>query len=299
VVPVEGGAVAVGGSDGDAAPRAWRLDGGTWTPAEVVDATGRLAGAMNAVARLPGRGAELVAVGWVTPRPAPGSPTPTGAAREAAVWTSRDGASWTLFTAGALGTEVSGLGELYAVVVDPGGGLVAAGVDWSADPRSGDGALLRSADGRSWEPVPVTGLDGRGPTALRGLLVDGSGLVAVGSRQGAGSTEPVVWTSPDGTAWSEVAVLEHTGPGAAEAAAVVRAPTGELLVAGTATELDGTPVPAIWSGPGPDALQPYAVDVAGASIDGLAVVSGQVTAVGTRRGDEGLLPAAWTVELGR
>jgi molecular chaperone DnaK len=289
------GAVAVGGSDADDSPRAWRLEGGSWTPAEVAESP--LVGAMNAVARLPGRRGDLVAVGWVAARPAAGAPTPTGSARWPAVWTSPDGASWTMAGAGDLGTGVDGIGELYAVVVDPGGGLVATGVDWTKDPRSGDGALLRSADGKAWQAVPVTGLDGLGPTALHGLLVEPSGLVAVGSRLGADSTEAVVWTSPDGVAWTETVVLEHAGPGAAEAAGVVRSADGQLLVAGTSAEIDGTPVPAVWAGPGPDALRPYAVQAPGAAVGGIAVVADAVSAVGSRPGDDSRVPAAWIVAL--
>jgi hypothetical protein len=253
-------AVAVGGSEADDSPRAWRLEGGTWAPAEVAESP--LVGGMNAVARLPGRGGELVAVGWVAPRPAAGAPTPTGRDRQPAVWTSPDGASWTLAGAGDLGTGIGMLGELYAVVVD-GGELVATGVDWTKDPRSGDGALLRSGDGKAWQAVPVTGLDGLGPTALRGLLVEPSGLVAVGSRLGADSPEAVVWTSPDGVAWTETAVLEHAGPGAAEAAGVVRSVDGQLPAVG-----------------------------------GIAVVADAVSVVGSRPGDDGRVPAAWTVALG-
>jgi hypothetical protein len=299
LVPVGTGgtdAVAVGAAGADDSPRAWRLEGGRWTPAEVAESP--LVGAMNAVARLPGRRGLLVAVGWVAPRPAAGAPTPTGRDRQPAVWTSPDGASWTMAGAGDLGTGIGMLGELYAVGVDSGGELVATGVDWTKDPRSGDGALLRSGDGKAWQAVPVTGLDGLGPTALRGLLVEPSGLVAVGSRLGADSTEAVVWTSPDGAAWTETAVLEHAGPGAAEAAGVVRSPDGQLLVAGTSTEIDGTPVPAVWAGTGPDALRPYAVDAPGAAVGGVAVVADAVSAVGSRPGDAGRVPAAWTVALG-
>jgi hypothetical protein len=287
-------AVAVGGSEADDSPRAWRLEDGTWAPAEVAESP--LVGAMNAVARLPGRGGELVAVGWVAPRPAAGAPTPTGRDRQPAVWTSPDGASWTMAGAGDLGTGVAMLGELNAVVVD-GGELVATGVDWTKDPRSGDGGLLRSRDGKAWQAVPVTGLDGLGPTAVRGLLVEPSRFVAVGSRLGADSPEAVVWTSPDGVAWTETAVLEHAGPGAAEAAGIIRSVDGQLLVAGASSAIDGTPVPAVWAGPGPDALRPYAVDAPGAEVGGIAVVADAVSAVGSKPENDGGVPAAWIVEL--
>ena len=295
LVPLGADAVAVGASDADDSPRAWRLEGGTWTAAEVTESP--LVGAMNSVARLPGRRGELVAVGWVAPRPAAGAPTPSGRDRQPAVWTSPDGATWTMAGAGDLGTGIGTLGELYAVTVDPGGELVATGVDWTKDTRSGDGTLLRSGDGKAWRAVPVTGLDGLGPTAQQGLLVEPTGLVAVGSRLGADSTEAVVWTSPDGVAWTETAVLEHAGPGAAEAAGVVRSADGQLVVAGTATEIDGTPVPAVWAGPGPDALRLYGVDAPGAAVGGIAVVADAVSAVGSAPGGDGRVPAAWGVEL--
>jgi hypothetical protein len=212
------------------------------------------------------------------------------------VWTSTDGTRWTLRTAGDLGTGATALSELYDVVADPSGGFVATGVDFSDDPSSGDGALLRSANGRSWERLPVTGLDGPAPTTVRRILADGGGLIAVGSRLQAGSSAPVVWAAPDGRSWSEVAVLEHPGPGAAEATGVVRL-AGTLLVSGTATALDGTSVPVVWSGSAADSLRPAATDAPGVALEALGVASGQAVGVGARAADGGAVAAAWQVDV--
>jgi hypothetical protein len=284
--------VAVGGSDTDVAPRAWLRDpSGTWSAASPAIPSS-LTGGMNGVA---GTGRDLVAVGWVAPRPAVGA-APAGAARQAAVWTSTDGTRWALRTAGDLGTGATGLGELFDVAPDPSGGFVATGLDFSSDTASGDGVLLHSANGRSWERLPVTGLDGPGPTTVRRILPDGEGMIAVGSRLEAGSSAPVVWAAPDGRSWSEVAVLAHPGPGAAAATGVVRL-GATLLVSGTATALNGTPEPVVWSGPGANALRPAATDVSGASLEALGVVSGQALATGARTGAGGAVAAAWQVAL--
>ena len=255
---------------------------------------------MNGVTRAPGTRGELVAVGWVAPRPAPGAPVPSGPDRQASVWTSPDGRTWSPRTAGDLGSGIPGLGELSDVVTGPGGELVAVGVAWAADPRSGDGVVLRSRDGRTWTAVPATGLDGIGPPAVHRLLADGPGLLGVGARADAGATRPVVWHSPDGIAWSEVAVLPHAGPGSAEATGVVRLPDGTLLLTGSTTALDGTAEPAVWSGPAPGELAPYTVPDTAGSPAGLGVgAGGRVSAVGSRTADGDRAATAWTVQLNR
>jgi hypothetical protein len=286
------GEVAVGAADPDGTPRAWRTDaGGHWVPAAVEQ--GALVGAMNGVAAAPGRAGQLVAVGWVAAKPAAGQPRPVGDARRPAVWTSKDGASWRLRT-DAVGR--AGLGELTDVTVGKDGGFVAAGTDWSTDPRSGDGAVLTSPDGRTWTVQPVTGLGGRGQTVVRRLLVDGSGYLAVGSRSEGGIGQPAVWTSPDGIAWAPGAVLPHGGAGGGDATGVARLPAGGLVVVGTTSTVGGRAA-AVWSGPDAARLQPYTVDPADAAaceVEGVAVRGETVTAVGARDGGA----AAWTLTLG-
>jgi actin-like ATPase involved in cell morphogenesis len=291
VTATASGAVAVGGSDSDGTPRAWRRDAaGAWVPAKVDQ--GPLVGAMNGVAAAPGRTGPLVAVGWVAPKPAAGEPAAVGDARRPAVWTSKDGASWTL---GGDDVGRAGLGELTDVIAGRDGGFVAAGTDWSTDPRSGDGAVLTSPDGRAWTVAAATGLGGRGQTVVRRLLVDGAGYLAVGTRPDGGLGQPAVWTSPDAVTWTPGAVLPHGGAGGGDATGVARLPAGGLLVVGTTSTVGGRAA-AVWSGPDAGQLRPYTVDPADAAaclLEGVAVPGGRVTAVGAKDG-----AAAWTLELG-
>lgn len=289
-----GAAVAVGESLTDGVPRAWRSgDGGAWEPVEVVQAQ-TVVGAMRGVAVQRG---QLIAVGWVAPRPAAGAPAPAVSDRRAAVWTFTDGDRWTLSGAGDLGTGAPGLGELLDVVARPGGGFLASGVDRAADPASGDGSVLTSVDGRDWQAVPATGLDGLGPTTLRRLLATDQGFTAVGARRQGGATQPAVWTSPDGVGWTEVATLDTLGLGGAEATGLTRLPDGRLLATGSATALSGETVPALWVGAGADGLAPYSTDVADGALSGVAASDGRVTAVGSMTGESDRAAAAWTVEL--
>jgi hypothetical protein len=282
------GAVAVGSSDADGAPRAWLADaGGAWIPATVAQPAG-LVGGMNGVAAAPG--GRLVAVGWLAPAPAPGAAAPIGDARGAAVWTSTDGATWTLRDKAVGG---AGLGELTDVVVGPTGGFVASGTDWRADPRTGDGAVLTSADGATWRALPVVGLGGRGQTVLHRLLVDGGGYVAVGTRPDGGIGQPAVWTSPDAVTWSPGPLLPHAGIGGGDATGVARLPGGPLVVVGTTSTVGGRSA-AVWSGADPAGLVPSTVDDPDAVLEGVGVRNGRLTAVGAGNGGG----AAWTLQLG-
>ena len=205
----DGGLVAVGASTTEGVPRAWRYTGGRWS--QVSGPTGRstLRGAMTGVAY---GGDGLVAVGWVAPR---GAQEVTVAQRRPAIWTSKDGRAWSLLSSSAIAGSGAGtgrLGELSDVAARPGGGFVATGVDWGADPDAGDGAVLTSPDGRRWQRSAVKGLDGPGPVQLRRLLAGpGGGLTAVGNRLDGSVSRSVVWTSPDARTWSVAADLESPG----------------------------------------------------------------------------------------
>jgi hypothetical protein len=101
----------------------------------------------------------------------------------------------------------------------------------------------------------------------------------------------VVWTSPDGTAWTVAATLDSPTSAVAAGWALTRTPGG-LAAGGYASTLDGSRTPVLWAGPQPTALRPYRVDGPGA-VYGL---SGTV-AVGARPGPDGWTPAAWTLQL--
>jgi hypothetical protein len=170
---------------------------------------------------------------------------------------------------------------------------VAAGTDWTTDPRSGDGTVLTSADGVTWQAQRVTGLGGRGPTVLHRMLVDGAGYLAVGSRPEAGIGQPAVWTSPDAVSWTSGPVLPHAGVGGGEATGLARLPGEALVVVGSTTTVGGGRA-AVWSGPDPAGLAPYDVTEPDAVLGGVAVRDGRLRAVGATASGA----AVWTVELG-
>lgn len=89
-------------------------------------------------------------------------------------------------------------------VVEGGPGLVAVGVDGLFE--DADAAVWYSTDGEEWTRVPdPDGVFG-GPAAqyINAVAVGGPGLVAVGYEWLDGTDIPVVWTSPDGIAWTRI-----------------------------------------------------------------------------------------------
>ena len=200
--------VGVGSSSRADAP-AGDLDGAVWRSVDgvewerVPDTGGALGGPgderLLAVVEPAGSGRSLVAVG--------------GDGSSAAVWVRFPGdAGW----ARVPGDEAifGGPGEQVAraVATRPDGSLVAVGADGGSG--DGDGAVWRSAAGRSWERVvPGGDLGGPGVQELSDVAVVGPLLVAVG-RTG---DEAAAWSSLDGTTWQRTTL----GPGRAHALAQV------------------------------------------------------------------------------
>jgi molecular chaperone DnaK len=277
----DGDLVAVGASTTEGVPRAWRYRSGRW---QAVPGPADLPGEMTGVAS----GADgLVAVGWVGEGT---GPEPAGADRRPAVWTSTDGMNWRRVTL-SLATSAR-VGELYDVAARPGGGFVAVGVEWGADPESGDGTVLTSPDGSQWQRVAAEGLGGPGPVSLRRLLPEEDGFVAVGTRLDGAVNRPVMWTSPDATTWTVAGNLESSGPALATARGLVRTAGGSLLVTGFSVQPGGPAAPALWVGRSLASMQPHPVTGDGARLFG-AVRSGErVVAVGGTGS-----AAAWTVRL--
>ncbi len=134
-------------------------------------------------------GPGLVAVGQDAP----------GGDRDAAVWTSPDGITWSRVPhdEAALGGEG---GQGMWSVTAGGPGLVAVGSNGQ------DAAVWTSPDGITWSRVPheETVLGGEGDQRMSSVTAGGPGLVAVGEDGLGEDFDAAVWTSPDGITWSRV-----------------------------------------------------------------------------------------------
>lgn len=133
-------------------------------------------------------------------------------ALQGAVWTSLDGASWTL--APDLPAELGDLTTTMTSIVEGPGGLVAVGsstqIDFST-PR-----IWYSVDGERW--ISVYGLGAPDPAvvapfgSVAAVAAGGPGLVALGLSSDDGFTgRPQVWTSPDGRDWTAMDSQGLTG----------------------------------------------------------------------------------------
>jgi hypothetical protein len=123
------------------------------------------------------------------------------AVAKAAVWTSPDGITWSRTP----GHETIFEGAVMSDVTAGGPGLVAVGSqsgDGSADDRA---AVWTSVDGIAWSQVPHDEAT-FGGADMRSVAAGGPGLVAVGwdGHPQGDKSNAVVWTSPDGIAWSRV-----------------------------------------------------------------------------------------------
>lgn len=157
------------------------------------------------------------------------------AADDNVVWTSTDGVTW--FQDQEVGGDVFD-GATMRDVTGGGPGFVAVGH------RDGSAVVWTSTDGRRWSPVPddpATFAD----AAMLAVTVGGPGLVAVGSDEPPGSTDDavsaVVWTSPDGLAWSRLPHDEATfgGSGAQVAFDVTAGGPGLVAVGGDVHDAAG------------------------------------------------------------
>jgi len=133
-------------------------------------------------------GPGLVAVGQTGPADAPGP---------VIVWTSPDGRSWTPVA----DSPIFQGGRIRAIASVPSIGLVAVGEDLAGD----TGIVWVSPDGRTWKRAPADPTFGRPGIQVRIYTVTAgpNGVVAAGTLDaGVQYGEAVVWTSPDGYAWT-------------------------------------------------------------------------------------------------
>jgi hypothetical protein len=160
-------------------------------------------------------------------------------------------------------------GRTILAVVDDGSGLTAL-----VGRAKGPIERWRSANGRSWEQVATTGIDGL-PAAM---AVTSTGFVAVGvDRTGCSLAS---WTSPDAVAWAAAGTLPG-GPGSC--AGGQGSPTIEVLLAGTdgllvAGHLSATE-PATWTSSDYRSWQRGAAPASGA-IAAIATAGSGYVAVG-------------------
>jgi hypothetical protein len=142
---------------------------------------------------------------------------------DAAVWTSRNGSSWT--RVGARTAALGGVGtQLMRGVAGGGPGLIAVGSD------NGDAAVWTSRRGSSWIRIhPGEGVfGGKGTQEMNAVAAGGPGLVAVGASNG----DAAVWTSADGANWSRVPDQSALGGTGAQKMFGVAAGRRELVAVG-------------------------------------------------------------------
>jgi hypothetical protein len=178
-------------------------------------------------------------------------------AADAAVWTSRDGLTWSRVPHDE--AIFGGVGEQRMVSVTAGGpGLVAVG-SVTGKQRGGpshekDAAVWTSPDGFTWSRVPHdpavfarTG-DIDWNEQMLGVTAGGPGLVAVGSDAGEQcGWDSAVWTSPDGFTWSHVQSPGPSGCGGYDRMLSVTVGPSGLVAVGE--EHGGSPWGAtVWNG---------------------------------------------------
>mgnify|MGYP001820301652 CR=1 FL=1 len=207
---------------------------------------------------------------------------------EAAVWTSADGLTWSRVADDKGVFEAS---RLHAVS-EGGPGLVAVGVSETTFPEVVP-VIWTSGDGAEWSRVPHDGtvFGPPGDLYIWDVIAADTGLVAVGYgpvSETDDSMNGIVWTSPDGVAWSRVPHDE----------AVFGGDRGEGML--SVAEFDGGLVavgsrfgPVIWASPDGDnwSRMPYDSASLGEALGMGKVVAGGPGLVVLGGADEG--PALW------
>jgi len=178
-----------------------------------------------------GGGPGLVAVGTPGPSDRPGP---------AAVWTSSDGLTWRRAPSDPVFTGA----RMRTVTSAPRIGLVAAGEDLAGD----TGAVWVSADGQTWKRAPSGPDLGRAGIQVRmyAAIGGGPGVVVAGTAdEGVQYGEAVIWTSPDGLAWTrQPATAEF-----ADAELTALALSGTKLIAVGDRGAPDTYIASVWTSP--------------------------------------------------
>jgi hypothetical protein len=253
--------VIVGADRGGAA--AWSsTDGRTWTRAP---RSLQLEG--------PGGGTGMFAVtSWRGGFVAAGHrDDPAHGRASAAVWRSPDGISWQRVADDApfAGERILGLAATDSAIVAVGGTDISAGAP---------GLAWRSTDGYHWTRQATPGLAAGAPQAV---TARDSGFVAVGVN--ANDTGSAVWSSPDGSSWTEVSKQEAFQANGAPLRMAAVAPTVAGLVAVGWVSDGGNGSAVVWqSTDGSKWQRKNAIpSFSGAKMDGVTEGPIELVAVGT------------------
>lgn len=277
-----GDLVSVGVSP-DQRPQAWLRRGQVWQPVPLADSgPGEMAGVAATQS-------GAVAVGWVG----------DGTLRRTAVWVSADGTGWRLLGPSP-DLTAEGMRELTAVVATATGDFLAVGEDLRAGAIDGDVAVFRSADGRVWQRVAASGLDGGGPQEVRRIIqTRDRKFVAIGAALQGAHRVPTVWTSDDGTRWQPTEVAPRSPPGTALWALLAQ-PDSSLLACGSVKTV-GEPAVGCWIQRNGASWEPLDVRPEQGSatpvhLYDLAAVRDGLVVVGTAQAPHGTA-AAWTLRI--
>lgn len=163
-----------------------------------------------------------------------------------AVWTSGDGRAWHPAILPVPGGAASA--ELQRVAVS-GRRVVALGEEISASGGQAAFAEVSANDGGTWRQVLLP--SPHGPAVVTALTAAGGGFAAAGAYGAPGNLDVVVWTSPDGRAWTakEPRGTGLSGTGIQEITGLA-ASGGTLTGVGFTATQDGEQ-PTLWQAPAP------------------------------------------------
>ena len=213
-------------------------DGNGWNP--VIGKASFSGPGNQTIAGMVAGGPGLIAVGSA------GTEAQTTMQDDAAVWTSKEGLSWTRLPDDA--ATFGGGGQQGMSDITAGGpGFVAVGEDFSGG--DADAAVWTSKDGFTWQRVakdPAV-FGGSGDQEMGKVVAGEFGLVATGFDDSAGTVDVAVWTSKDGLNWQRVPddPLVFGGAGVQLMADLVAAGPG--LVAVGLDSSSGKSVAAVWT----------------------------------------------------
>ena len=172
---------------------------------------------------------------------AAGFDTAPGGDLDAAVWTSKDGSSWTRLTQAAL----AGPGDQQifgATTMDD--LLIAVGSSASGEGDLDAAVWVRAAG--EWTKVDDGSLGGPGDQQIDAIVANDTELVAVGWTASGGNADAAVWTSADGSSWDRVPASDVFGGAGDQRMSSVTSVDGTLFAGGSSTRDGHDPDGAIW-----------------------------------------------------